>query len=106
METSQAAPGTTQYVDVSEMATKANIIVQTLPPSSEQIEQEIEANVLYQGEKISEPSNTDSRKLALDWLLNDDGMQFGVLDPNLYQRYILALLAFSFGPSFRAAGMV
>jgi len=38
----------------------------------------------------------DPRHLALNWILHNDKMQLERLDERLSQRYILALLAFSF----------
>lgn len=38
----------------------------------------------------------DPRYLALEWILHDDVVQLTVNDANLMQRFILALLAFSF----------
>jgi hypothetical protein len=61
------------------------------------VSQDIEANVLPRGAKFSKLPNTDSRKLALEWLLHDDPMQLDASDSNLYQRFILALLAFESG---------
>ena len=66
------------------------------------IEEDLEASVLSRGVKFSELAETDSRKLALDWLLHDDEMQLDVPDLNLHQRYILALLAFNSGSDFRS----
>jgi hypothetical protein len=34
--------------------------------------------------------------LALDWILHKDEMQLGPTDLNLYQHYVLSLLAFQF----------
>jgi hypothetical protein len=63
------------------------------------VSQDLEANVLLRGAKFSELPDTDSRKLALEWLLHDDPMQLDASDSALYQRFILALLAFeSLGP--------
>jgi hypothetical protein len=69
----------------------------------ETIEEDIESNVLSRGVKFSELAETDSRNLALDWLLHDDEMQLDVPDSNLYQRFILALLAFNSGSDFRSS---
>ncbi len=40
-------------------------------------------------------TDDDPRILALDWILHKDGMQVGLFDSNLSQRYIMALIAFS-----------
>jgi hypothetical protein len=66
------------------------------------IKEDIESSVLSGGVKFSELAETESRILALDWLLHDDEMQLDVPDSNLYQRFILALLAFNSGPDFRS----
>jgi hypothetical protein len=49
-------------------------------------------------------SHTDSRNLALDWILNKDEMKRNASDFNLsHQRYILAMLAYEFGTSFQSS---
>jgi hypothetical protein len=65
-----------------------------------QIKAELEANVLCRGVKFDELNPDVSRTSALDWLLHDDEMELQVTNPNLAQRYILALLAFEFGTVF------
>jgi hypothetical protein len=63
----------------------------------EPIKEDIEVNVLLRGARFSDLPDTDSRKLALEWLLHDDPMQLDASDSNLRQRYILAMLMFEFG---------
>jgi hypothetical protein len=64
------------------------------------IEQGIEANVLSRGVKFSELPKMDSRNLALDWLLHNYQNQT-IADYAVYQRFILAMVAFGAGPNFR-----
>ena len=58
------------------------------------IKQELEANVLSEGVKFDSLSSSDSRNLALDWLLNADLERLMINDSRLKQRFILAVLAF------------
>lgn len=67
------------------------------------IEQNIEANALRRGVKFDELPETDSRSVAMNWLLHEDEMQLHQLDSNLVQRYTLSLLAFEFGPDFMSS---
>jgi hypothetical protein len=56
----------------------------------------IEETILKGDAKFDTMKINDPRLLALDWILNRDEMQHEPSDPNLGQRYILALLAFQF----------
>lgn len=67
------------------------------------VKNEIESNVLLRNAKFDELSQNDSRNLALDWLLHSDQMRLNASDPNLDQRYILALFAFEFGSIFMSS---
>jgi hypothetical protein len=106
-------PETTQMnvvVETSQVPTDASTQYVSDPTSTEPmlrdasaIEHDIEANILCRGVKFSELSDTDSLNLALDWLLNDDEIQLDLSDPNLHQRFILALLAVNFGSTFEAS---
>eukprot|EP00804_Cyclotella_cryptica_P024406 CCRYP_015855-RB/>CCRYP_015855-RB protein AED:0.16 eAED:0.16 QI:72/1/1/1/0.75/0.4/5/19/517 len=60
------------------------------------IEEMIEKNVLERNATFRLMNDRDPRHSALKWLLYDDKLQLSSDDPNLSQRYILALLAFSF----------
>ncbi|KAL3777772.1 hypothetical protein HJC23_008889 [Cyclotella cryptica] len=61
-----------------------------------EIKTSIEGYVLQRNVTFHYMGQTDPRFLALDWILNTDKMQLELTDYNLYQRYILALLAFHF----------
>jgi hypothetical protein len=114
-----SAPTTSSHdISIPEIVTEANVIVVTSQGPSETTtsvgtteqlqdmsatELDIEANVLCRGMKLCELPETDRRKFALDWLLNDDKKQLAVTDSNLYQRFILALLAFNFGSDFTSS---
>lgn len=65
------------------------------------IQQDLQDNALSRGAKFEELSSSNSRNLALDWILNDD--QFSANDPRLHERFILALMAFDFGTLFRSS---
>ena len=56
----------------------------------------IEEKVLHGNAKFNSMDENDPRLLALDWILHKDKMQLDLFDPNLSQRYVLALLAFQF----------
>jgi hypothetical protein len=72
------------------------------PDEEKQITQQLQRGVLKRGaNKFDELDDTDSRVLALDWLLYKDKMKLQSTSSNLGQRYILALLAFEFGYTFR-----
>jgi len=57
--------------------------------------EQIEAGVLQRGAVFANMTVDDPRKMALEWILHYDQMQLNSDDVNLYQRYVLALLAFS-----------
>ncbi|KAL3784569.1 hypothetical protein HJC23_010693 [Cyclotella cryptica] len=54
----------------------------------------IETHVLQRNATFDEMTTTDRRLLALDWITAKDKMNLVASDANLFQRYILALLAF------------
>jgi hypothetical protein len=89
--------------DESAVVQKPGIDVTVVPTPSPITDREalgisyyIEANVLQDYAKFSAMNKGDPRMLALEWILHTDEMQIGPTDPNLYQRYVLALLAFQF----------
>lgn len=53
----------------------------------------IEVEVLQRNALFHDMDSNNPRQLALEWILNQDKMQPD--DVNLYQRYILAVVAFS-----------
>ena len=59
----------------------------------------IQANVLQRNTTWHQMAKDDPRQLAVDWILHTDKMQLVTLGERLSQRYILALLAFSFDSS-------
>lgn len=59
------------------------------------IQEQIENNVLQRNAVFEDMDINDPRYLALDWILNKDKMLLATDDVNLFQRYILALVAFS-----------
>ena len=59
------------------------------------ITEQIEAGVLQRGANFTSMDEGDPRYQALEWILHHDEMQLDSDDTNLYQRYVLALLAFS-----------
>lgn len=60
------------------------------------IELYIQSNVLQRNASWDDMANDDPRHLALNWILHQDKLQLRSLDERLSQRYICALLAFSF----------
>jgi hypothetical protein len=70
------------------------------------IRQMIEDNVLERNATFNEMKAIDPRYLALDWIVNEDRLQLTVNDSNLMQRYIMAVLAFSFDLISWECGMV
>ena len=57
--------------------------------------EQIEAGVLQRGAVFADMALDDPRRMALEWILHYDELQLESDSVNLYQRYILALLAFS-----------
>ena len=60
------------------------------------IREQIEGGVLSRGANFANMNDDDPRRMALDWILHDDASQLESDDPDLIQRYVLALLAFAF----------
>jgi len=71
----------------------------TMPPSSNReasgIREQVEAGILQRGVNFTDMDKSDPRYLALEWILHADELQLDSDDKNLYQRYVLALMAFS-----------
>ncbi|KAL3780384.1 hypothetical protein HJC23_002677, partial [Cyclotella cryptica] len=65
-------------------------------PRSRSIRNAIEMNVLLRNAIFDEMESTDHRILALHWISDKDQMKLVESDPNLSQRYVLALLAYAF----------
>ncbi|KAL7463599.1 hypothetical protein ACHAXS_003955 [Conticribra weissflogii] len=57
--------------------------------------EQLEAGVLRRNETFDKLDAGDPRLLALDWILHLDGMQLVSDDVNLYQRFVLAVFAYS-----------
>ena len=57
--------------------------------------EQLEGGVLVRNETFDEMKKGDPRLLALDWILHTDMMQLVSDDINLYQRFALAVLAYS-----------
>lgn len=70
------------------------------------IQEMLKDNVLQRNVSFKDMKSNDPRLLALEWLLSDDRMQLSHSDSNVMQRYILALLAFSFDLYSWDCGMV
>jgi Leucine-rich repeat (LRR) protein len=95
LSTSIASTAITTPADTIEVTTE-------VLPRETQIKLEIESNVLRRGITFDSLALTDSRTLALDWLIYNDGMGLQDTDSNLGQRFVLALLAIDFGEVFRS----
>mmetsp|Transcript_8965 Transcript_8965/g.18658 ORF Transcript_8965/g.18658 Transcript_8965/m.18658 type:complete len:745 (-) Transcript_8965:194-2428(-) len=59
------------------------------------LEGRLEVEVLQRSAAFGDMDDNDPRKLALNWILNDDGMNLRADSENLNQRFVLTLLAFS-----------
>lgn len=59
------------------------------------IKEQVEAGILQRGANFTGMDRRDPRYMALEWILHADQLQLDSDDVNLYQRYVLALLAFS-----------
>ena len=57
--------------------------------------EQLEGGVLLDGETFVGMERGDPRLSALDWILHLDRMQLVSDDPNLYQRFALAVLAYA-----------
>lgn len=69
----------------------------TVAPTSERdiiLAQTIERSVLMRNASFDNMTSNNPRKEALNWTQHTDSMQLEPTDPNLSQRYTLALLAF------------
>jgi hypothetical protein len=70
------------------------------------IQEMIEDYALERNKRFQHMKATDPEYLALNWILHDDKMQLSIGDANLLQRYVLAVLAFSFDLYSWDCGMV
>jgi hypothetical protein len=61
---------------------------------SQSIEIDIEMNVLQRNASFDQMDPTDARVKALEWIIENDGLNLDAADQHLHQRYILALLHF------------
>jgi hypothetical protein len=69
----------------------------TLAPTTERdviLAHTIESTILKRNATFGNMSENDPRLRALEWIQHTDQMQLGTTDPNLIQRYTLALMAF------------
>ncbi|KAL3780375.1 hypothetical protein HJC23_002668 [Cyclotella cryptica] len=70
-----------------------------LPPtysSFESLRSAIEKNVLQRNVTFDRMESSNARVLALDWITDKDNVKADPRASNIFQRYILALLAFEF----------
>lgn len=59
------------------------------------IRDQIQSDVLQRSASFDDMNESDPRHLAVEWILQIDRRRLTADDVNLYQRYVLALLAFS-----------
>mmetsp|Transcript_31133 Transcript_31133/g.56483 ORF Transcript_31133/g.56483 Transcript_31133/m.56483 type:complete len:687 (+) Transcript_31133:111-2171(+) len=89
----------TATIDVELLVNGTPTMTPTLPPTSNReasgIREQIEFGVLQRGVNFTGMDKGDPRYMALDWILHADQLQLDSDDKNLYQRYVLALLAFT-----------
>ncbi|KAL7478569.1 hypothetical protein ACHAW6_004325 [Cyclotella cf. meneghiniana] len=83
-------------VDYTPPPTAAPTLAPTTDREASGIKEQIETGVLQRGVTFQDLDKNDPRWLALDWILFNDQMQLQSNDKNLYQRYVMALLAYSF----------
>lgn len=57
--------------------------------------EQLEAGVLQRNATFANMTDYDPRKLALEWILHKDGLQLLSDDRELYQRYVLAEMAYA-----------
>ena len=88
-----------EIIDINIQYQDSPTISPTLSPITDReasgIIEQLEGGVLRRGDSFSEMAVTDSRLMALDWILHKDMMQLLSDDVNLYQRYALAVLAYA-----------
>jgi hypothetical protein len=60
------------------------------------IKEQIEVGILLRNVTFADTTIDDPRYRALQWILHDDQLQLDSNDPTLHQRYVLALVAYSF----------
>jgi hypothetical protein len=75
-------------------STQPSLIQPSMQPSLS-MQYAIEKNVLQRNATFDVLEYTDSRVLALDWIIREDN-KLAASDQNLFQRYILVLLAFEY----------
>ena len=88
-----------ETIDINIQFQKSPTISPTFSPITDReasgIIEQLEGGVLRRDESFSEMARSDSRLMALDWILHKDMMQLVSDDVNLYQRYALAVLAYA-----------
>jgi hypothetical protein len=80
-----------------EYVTKEPTSSPTLPPTSSRdviLARTIESDVLKRNATFRNMTNSDPRMQALNWIRSTDELQLEPTDPNLSQRYTLALMAY------------
>lgn len=82
-------------VDYTPPPSRSPTLAPTTNREASGIKEQIQEGVLQRGVKFEELDKKDPRWLALDWILFKDMMQLQSNDKNLYQRYVMALIAFS-----------
>ena len=84
-----------QYTNIEDYPTVSPTSSPTTNREASGIKEQIEAGVLQRSVNFTSLEKSDPRYLALDWILHYDNLQLESDDKNLYQRYVLALLAFT-----------
>ena len=84
-----------QYTNIEDYPTASPTSSPTTNREASGIKEQIEAGVLQRSVNFTSLEKSDPRYLALDWILHYDNLQLESDDKNLYQRYVLALLAFT-----------
>jgi hypothetical protein len=60
------------------------------------IKEQIESGILLRNVTFDDTTIDDPKYRALQWILHDDQLQLDSNDPTLYQRYVLAVVVYSF----------
>lgn len=87
-----------QVVIPVEYVTEPPTSTPTLSPTSGRevlMSQIVENTVLQRNASFNDMATNDPRRIALDWLLHTDEMKLTPSDPNLNQRYTLAVIAYA-----------
>jgi len=94
-----ASKGTNTQIQKIDFQNSPTLLPTTSPTTNREasgIIEQLEGGILYtRNETFADMERNDPRLLALDWILHKDDMLLVSDDVNLYQRFALAVLAYS-----------